>query len=100
MTEKDFLKYVEALCKHPRMYTTTGSFNEVTMFLEGYGAANVDELYYHSVFTPFLKWVINKFAIPEKIVNWNVFRKLFPDDSEALKNLPILYKEYVESSAA
>lgn len=96
MTEKDFLEYVEALCKRPRMYTATGSFNEVTAFLEGYGAgANVGKHGYHSVFTPFRKWVVKKFDIPKEIINWNEFRKLFSSDIEALSNIPILYKEYI-----
>ncbi len=42
----------------PRMYTATGSFNEVYSFLEGYGAgANVGERSYRSVFTHLWKWV-------------------------------------------
>lgn len=98
MTEKDFLEYVEELCKHPKMYTPTGSFYEVISFLEGYGAgANVGEHSYHMAFTPFRKWVVEKFGIEKTIIDWIQFRDLFSSDMEALNNLPILYKEYFEN---
>ena len=98
MTERDFLKYIEALCKRPKMYTPTGSFYEMVSFLEGYGAgANVGEGAYHSSLTPFLKWAVKKFGIQELIIDWKEFRQLFSSDSEALSNLPTLYEEYLGS---
>ncbi len=46
MTERGFLEYIEALCKHPEMYTPTGSFYEVVSFLEGFGAQiNIENNY-------------------------------------------------------
>ena len=98
MTENDFLEIVIALCKRPKMYTAKGSFNEITAYLEGFGAgANVGEHGYHSAFTPFHKWMVKKFKRPEVIISWNDFRELYSNDSEALINLPILYKEYIDS---
>lgn len=100
MTEIDFFEIVEALCKRPKMYTMTGSFNEITAFLEGYGAgANVGEKSYHSAFTPFFKWIAEKFNLPEIIIGWDKFQAVFSCDDVPLKNLPILYKEYAESVA-
>ena len=99
MTKRDFLEYVEAICKRPKMYTPNGSFYEVVSFLEGYSTgANVGEFAYHSAFTPFMKWTIKKFGIQEIIIDWKEFRELFSSEQDALNNLPILYKEYVEQS--
>ena len=101
MTEKHFLEYVKAVCNRPKMYTPTGTFNEVISFLEGYGSAsNVGENRYHSVFTPFRNWIAEKFNLREKIIGWDVFHEVFPSDEEGLKNLPVLYEEYNEYSDA
>ena len=101
MPEIDFWEIVEALCKRPKMYTATGSFNEVIAFLMGYGlGANVGEKSYHNVFSPFLNWLADKFDLQEPISGWHKFRTLFPTDEEALKNLPILYKEYAKITAS
>lgn len=98
MTEEEFLEFVEALCKRPKMYTPTGSFYEVVSFLEGFGAKmNVGNNSYHSVFTPFRKWVVEKYKIEQMMFDWKDFQEMFSSELEALKNLPVLYKEYSES---
>jgi hypothetical protein len=98
MNEKDFFEIVEALCKRPKMYTPTGSFFEGVSFLEGYGVgANVGETTYHSAFTPFNKWLIKKFGIKKVMIGWDEFREMFSSDTEALENLSLLYKEYVDN---
>ncbi len=97
MPENEFVEYLEAFCKRPQMYTSKGSFNEAVALLEGFGmGANVGNHASHSAFTPFLGWMTRKYNIPE-MINWNDFRDRFSSDSEALKNLPILYKEYLGS---
>ena len=102
MAEIDFLEYVQAICKRPKMYTPTGAFYEVASLLEGYGGgANVGESGYHMIFTPFLKWILQKFDLKEEfgISGWVRFREIFDSDSEALKELPILYKEFLETQS-
>jgi hypothetical protein len=98
MTEKEFLEFIEATCKRPKMYTPTGSFYEVVSFLEGFGvAANVGNKNYHSVFTPFRQWVAKKYKIDEVVFDWKSFQDMYSSESEALKNLPVLYKEFSKS---
>ncbi len=102
MSETDFLEYVVAICKRPKMYTPTGSFNEVISFLEGFGGgANVGKHSYHSFSTPFRKWLAKKFDFQDAAQdfpnNWEDFRTLFSSEAEALVNLPLLYKDYTES---
>lgn len=98
MTEKDFYEITEALCRRPKMYTPTGAFYEVVSFLEGFGGgANVGNLGYHLVLTPFRKWIAKKFNIQTEVFDWNEFRGLYSSDLEALENLPTLYREYLES---
>ncbi len=97
MSEKDFLEYIEAICKRPKLYTPTGSFYEIVSFLEGYGAgANVGENNYHFFSTPFRIWLAEKFELQETPINWKDFCNWFDSEKDALANLPILYKEYTE----
>lgn len=99
MSENEFVEFVEAVCNRPKMYSPTGTFYEVVSFLEGYAAgANVGNLGYHFVLSPFRKWVAQKFQIRSEIIDWNEFRGLFTTDSEAMRNLLVLYKEYVTAS--
>lgn len=98
LDEINFLKKIEVVCSHPRIYTSKGTFDDAAIFLESYGkSVIVGEFYYHSVFTPFLKWFVEKNNIQEKTVSLKRFRESFSSDNEALKNLPILYREYLES---
>lgn len=98
MTENEFAEFIEAICKRPKMYTPTGSFYEVVSFLEGFGAgANVGDKPHHSVFTPFLNWIMEKYSIKEISFHWENFQKMYLSESEALKNLPILYEEFSKS---
>jgi hypothetical protein len=97
MTENNFCEIAEAVCKHPEMYTPTGSFYEVISFLEGYGnGANVGENTFHSTFTPFHKWLLAKQVVNQSIHVWGDFRKHYSSDSEALDNFVNLYREYVQ----
>lgn len=98
MTEIKFLEYIEAICKRPKMYTPTGTFYEAVSFLEGFGSqVGIENNAYHSVFTPFRHWVAEKNKIGKIRFDWEDIRKMYFSDSEALKNLPILYKEFSDS---
>jgi hypothetical protein len=100
MCEKDFIEVIEAICKNPNTYTKSGSFYEVVIFLEGYAmGANIGDNNYHSKFTPFHQWIVGKFHLGKLFVTWTDFREIFSTDSDALKELSVLYKEYVESIA-
>ncbi len=103
MSRKEFLEDLTAICECPQRHAPTGTFYETVSFLEGYGKGHCVEKYYHSVFTPFLKWVAKKFEIQEAhydtIIDWQQFRALFSSEKEAFKQLPVLYKEYAESVA-
>lgn len=93
-----FFEKIAEVCSHPKLYTSTGSFDEVTVFLEKYGKSIiVGEFYYHSVFTPFLNWFVKKNDIQEKAVSLKRFRENFSSDDEALDNLHSLYREYVRT---
>lgn len=96
MTEMEFLEVIEAACLHPGLYTPTGSFFETVSFLEGYGVGGgVGGGSYHSVFTPFLKWVTREFDVNEVIIDWPTFRRRFSTDSDAFANLQLLYDKYL-----
>ena len=105
VSREEFCEIVEAVCRRPKMYTATGTFNEVVAFLEGYalGGANLDEKEYHSRTTPFRKWLGNKFRsdkpAPEDWesafpLDWNEFLARFSSETEGMSQLPNLYAEY------
>ena len=98
MSEINFCEVVDAVCKRPKMYTPTGSFFEVVSFLEGYGSiATAGEYAAHSAFTRFHKWLFHKLEVNEPISDWIQFREMFNSDSDALTNLSIFYKQYVDT---
>jgi hypothetical protein len=101
MTEKEFSELIASLYTGTLIDTPTGTFFEVVSYLEGYGKGMAVVKNSHSVFTPFFRWFSeNKLGQkPLEIpIRWLQFRKLYSSDEEALENLSILYKEYVESS--
>jgi hypothetical protein len=96
MTENEFLDVVELTSVHPGLYTPTGSFFEFVGFLEGFGSgAKVNVGNYHSVFTPFHQWLVQKFDSKDVIVSWVEFRSNYDSDDDALRNFVLLYGEYV-----
>lgn len=98
MNEEEFLDILESICNHPKTYTITGSFYEVVIFLEGFAlGANVGSNQYHSKFTPFLKWLVKKLKLNNLILTWKDFYERTSNDEVALRELNILYKEYVNT---
>lgn len=107
MTELEFCEAFEYICQYPyrKMWLRTGSFNEVLAYLEGYSIGGHVERYGHHTFTvPFRHWLAIKFSAERKpenvesnILTWNEYREIFPDEEEAIANLPILYREFAES---
>jgi hypothetical protein len=101
MTEKEFCKVFEYICvyEHRRLWLKTGSFNEILAYLEGYAdGAKVNKHGHHTYATPFKHWLAIKFTAKNDILSWNEYREIFPDEEDAIANLPILYKEFAESS--
>jgi hypothetical protein len=97
INEIKLLRKIEEICHKPQRFTSHGTFEEVANLLEKEGKKYIEgEFYYHSVFTPFLKWLVNKNG-SEIAINLKVVKKLFSSNDEALENLPILYKEYLEN---
>lgn len=99
LDQKKLFKIVEQVCEHPNLYSRKKSFHELAVYLEKTGAKHcwVGEVYYHSVFTPFLNWFEEKETTQTKIESLKGFRKNFKSDEETLKSLLVLYKEFVEA---
>ena len=97
MTEEHFYEIVEAVSANPRLYTENGTYQEAISFLEGYGiGANVGNIQSHSKFEPFHRWISLNFSLGSHTKQWGRYRNLFPSDSDALENLPKLYKKYLK----
>ena len=99
MTEQEFCKTVEWVSKPERkMWLRTGSFEEVLAYLVGYAHGARLNTHGHHTFTgPFRHWLAEKFPAKTDILTWEEYRLIFPDEEEAIANLPILYKEFAES---
>lgn len=98
MNEKEFFEIVETLCKHPKLYTPTGSFYEVVSFLEGYASGiNVGDSSYHSKFTPFHKWLAEIVNENKVVLNWSDYRQRFKDDKTAFNALKVEYKQFTDN---
>ena len=101
MTELEFCEAIEYICQYPyrQMWLRTGSFDEVIAYLEGYSSGARVERHGHHTFTvPFGHWLEIKFSFERNSFNWDKYREVFPDEDEAIANLPILYREFAESS--
>lgn len=103
MTEIEFCEAIEYICQYPyrKMWLRTGSFDEVVAYLEGYSMGAQVERHGHHTFTvPFGHWLAIKFPSKRKgnILGWDEYREVFPDEDEAIANLPVLYREFAESS--
>lgn len=95
--ENKLLIQIKEVCSHPKRYTRKGTFKEVAAFIEKNGrTAITGTYYYHSIFTPFLKWFVMKTG-KDMTMNMENFQKSFSSENEALKNFPALYKEYIQS---
>ncbi len=108
LSREEFFEVVEALCRRPKGYTPSGSFNEVICFLEGYAlGADLDDKQYHSRTAPFRKWLTFKLANEEVTedwesifpLNWDEILEHFSSESEALPQISLLYSEYCEFRA-
>lgn len=100
MTEQDFCKTIEYICRyeHRRMWLRTGSFDEILAYLEGYSVgAKLHRHGHHTYTTHFKHWLAIKFSSENNVLSWDEYRKIFPDEEEAITNLPILYREFTES---
>lgn len=99
MVENEFVTFVElidAACRYPRMYTPMGSFYEIASFLEGCGSdRRFGNTNAHSYFTPFFKWIVERYRLKKMIGDWTDIRAQFETDEEAIRNFPSLYREYL-----
>jgi hypothetical protein len=98
MTEVEFAKDIEAVCRRPKLYTPNGTFFEIYCFLDGFGIGGLENRGSHSSFTPFLNWLAEP---DEKVRNFPMslhkFREQFSSDEEALMKFASLFRQYVES---
>ena len=104
MGEKEFLEVVSAVCNRPTVYAPSGTFTEVSIFLEGFAlGAKVGGLRHqnaHSKFTPFFQWRAAGRGRQYLGDGWKDFRSAYPDDEAALNGLALSYREYAESVGA
>jgi hypothetical protein len=99
--EREFSEVVSVICNRPTVYTPSGTFTEVSIFLEGFAlGAKVGGAKHrnaHSKFTPFFQWLAVGRGQQYLGNGWKDFRAIYPDDEAALNGLALSYREYAES---
>ena len=94
-----FCEVIESLCKHPQMYTMSGTFEEVVAWIEGYtmNARNNRQDARFQLYD-FNRWLASKRNYPDHIVATSYLRQSYPEDKEALAALASLFREFVSST--
>lgn len=90
-----FADVVGTLCLYPQMYTMNGSFPEVIAYIEGYIVADPKNL--RRDWHGFSKWLSARVGYPHHVVASVYLRQTYLDDTEALKELARLFREYADS---
>lgn len=99
---KTFLERLDRICQYPRGFSRDGSLREVALWLNGYDAAvhdNSHRKFGELDFDDFRSWLSEKCYREHGwgrnyIWVWYVER-LYPDNEEALRQLPILYRAFL-----
>lgn len=96
INENKLLALIEKVCNQPKKYTHNGTFKEVLAFIEKKGRSAIEgTFYFHSIFTPFLRWYVKK-TENGMMIDMKNFQNSFSSKDEALKSFPVLYKEYIQ----
>lgn len=94
-------RLIEVACTHPRMVAGTGTFVEVSAWLNGYyagskrGSPEMAEEW-----DSFTAWLQKRLRYPR---NWGwprVFIERFPEDSVALEQLRLLHTEFLNEKGS
>lgn len=103
--------FLQRLCERPKSLAPSGSFDEIALFLEGYDCATrefaPEEVkaislrefgrwlsYSHE--NADIVWLIDGDEVPHNLAWWAKVQRLYPDDTQALQALPVLYQQFLD----
>jgi hypothetical protein len=98
---KNFQELVRHICERPEMYVGERRFITVSAWLNGYSSALVETKNTGEVvgLDGFTQWLSQKFheshGLERNLVWWFYLVRLYPNDEEALKQLPVLIDEFI-----
>lgn len=99
---RSFQEILSDVCLRPEMYVVERRFKTVAAWLDGYssGLSQGKNTTIEAVaLDDFRLWLSEKFGdshhIERNLVWWAYLVRLYPEDEEALKQLPVLYDEFV-----
>lgn len=95
-----FYELVDRVCKRPAMIALSGSLFEIAAFLDGCaaGLAVADKCYVNE-WRGFRLWIAGRLHFERNLAWPCALSRAYPDDNEAIKQLPILFKEYLDGEA-
>ncbi len=95
---------INAVCTRPHMATHDGRFESIGNFINGFVCGKGPTA--HKTLDGFHAWLqmwlaetgFPKSEIPRNYVWQWYIKQAFPEDADAIKNLPLLFKEYLRQS--
>lgn|GEM_PF-4812855 len=105
---KTFQKLIHDICIHPGVYVDSYNFLMVEAWLSGYDRALYDQGYIYgagkkSILRIFGLWLSKKYSESHGIYSnfvWSAYFRRLHDDEEALRQLPILFDEFIADCEA
>ena len=101
-TVTDFQQMIEFICERPEMYVNERRFKTVAAWLNGYSGGlihchNGDKS--QIGLSGFQDWLSAKFyashGIGRNLIWEGYIIRLYPDDNQALEQLPVLFNEFI-----
>jgi hypothetical protein len=89
----DLEELIKSICTRPNMFVNNADLYHVAAFIDGFTIAN-ETTYRES--REFGVWLAEKLNFPPNWVWWSGLRKKYPNDEEALRELPKLFQEFRE----
>lgn len=95
---RSLAELVDAICKHPGMFTPGGTFGEAASWLQGYSSGlNRVEPDMASDWYEFLEWLPQRLNYPSNFIWHFILKSRYPEDEIALEQLTSLYAEYLST---
>lgn len=85
---------IKGICARPKIFVGYENFRMVASFIGGFASASD---YYSNEEREFNTWVAIKLGFPPNWVWFYTMEKKYPNDEDALRELPILFEEFINS---
>ena len=85
---------INGICKRPKLYAVNSDLYTIATFIDGFIRAN--EATYNEM-SDFNEWLAEKLEFPPNWTWWAGLKRKYPNDEDALRELPNLFQEFRQS---